>query len=234
MSARLHLLILVGTLCLLIAGVTPTRSATPKALDSASAISVMDPVQLPPPGAGVPVAPAPHPKLPVAKFCPENRPPPAGHEYEWEWWGQVTAVDEFSITLLGKGEAAPKRFSVDGTLAGQPPVDVFLGTRGHALSDVRVGDVACIIYYHSASRGILDVCLEVTIYRRPGGKIPPRIDGVPGLFSGHWHEWTQACQDWEEEGIPIPEKYRPVRGLIAVPFPPVAPMPREAGPKPKT
>ena len=49
-----------------------------------------------------------------------------------------------------------------------------------------------------------------------------------------FHERMQAYQDWEEQGVPIPDKFLPVHPkMIAVPYPPVAPMPREAKPQPK-
>jgi hypothetical protein len=142
----------------------------------------------------------------------------------------VTAVDKSSITLRGTGEKEPMRFPAGGVLVGERPISSY-GGFGYPLADVRVGDIVCIETVHIDGA---DICVEVIIYRRPGGKIPPWPgDDVPGVRIRR-HERNQAYQDWEEKGIPIPEKFRPVDPRsLAVPFPPVAPMPREAKPKPK-
>src|SRR5947207_2159698 len=74
----------------------------------------------------------------------------------------------------------------------------------------------------------------------PGGRYLPSPDEVRllrRLCAGGVavdHERMQAYQAWEEKEIPTPDKFLPVwPDRIGVPCPPVAPMPREAKPKPK-
>ena len=69
----------------------------------------------------------------------------------------------------------------------------------------------------------------IRINRRPGGRVPPAPgDYDDGPFKGapKWHDGINALQDWEERGIPIPDKYHP-RGNQAG----IAPMPREPIPR---
>ena len=100
-------------------------------------------------------------------------------------------------------------------------------------SDVRVGDVVWLDYYHTNGQ---DLCREFIIYRRPGGKIPPwpgdaELKTTP---EARHHARVQAYQDWEEKGTPIPARYQPVPSKgIGVPYPPAAPQPREVKPKAK-
>jgi hypothetical protein len=71
---------------------------------------------------------------------------------------------------------------------------------------------------------------EITIRRRPGGKIPP-FYGDPFVATSPelaFHLSYQAEQDWEEKGVPIPAKYLPNGRAwwTNPPYPPVAPLPR--------
>jgi hypothetical protein len=231
-------LALIGTLSVVIAPAMPLRSGTARNPNPPSDPPAVGRAPAKVAAGDQQVAPPPRLRLPELKFYPKTTPVPAimsRTEYMWEYTGQVTAVDEFSITIRAWGEE-PKRFPAAGKLAGQQPIEPEQGS-GYVLSDVRVGDLVSIRYYTSHRRGILEVCLEVKIWRRPGGKIPPWPgDGDPltNERGTRFHQRMQAYQDWEEKGIPIPEKFRPVpTGMLAVPFPPEAPMPRPAGPRPK-
>ena len=107
-------------------------------------------------------------------------------------------------------------------------------TTTYELPDVRVGDVVDVVFVPRDGR---NVCHQIVIYRRPGGKIPPYKSDLPrGNLPGNinpWHARMQAYQDWEEKGIPIPDKHLPVHPAeLSHPLPPVAPKPRVAGPKP--
>lgn len=171
------------------------------------------------------VAPAPREAPPI--YCPKNPPPRMATQYVGFYWGRVTEIDrEFSITLRA-ADGETKQFQIDPKLIGPPPANPFAWF-GHRLADVRVGDVVRVEYHH---RNGLDTCQAIDICRRPGGKIPP-VPGESPHAPFRVHERLQAYQDWEEKGIPIPPEHLPVHpGLLAVPFPPVAPMPRKAGPK---
>lgn len=172
----------------------------------------------------------------------------------WTAGGTVTAVDRSSITIavgaqliwshprpgedpipcafprIIPGSREPRRFMASAPLALGGIAYRWLGdSRGYRLSDVRVGDVVLLDSYRING---VDMCRNIEISRRPGGRIPPvpgeRADGyIP------YHIRRQAVLDWGEKGIPIPEKYRPyIRSdRLPEPFPPAAPPPREAMPK---
>ena len=107
--------------------------------------------------------------------------------------------------------------------AGVPNVDTYL------LTDLKVGDIVSVDT--SVTRAGQQFAVALIIRRRPGGKIPmlpPNQFGEPSFISGR----NQAEQDWEEKGVPIPKKYLD-HGRYPwtnPPYPPVAPMPREAKP----
>jgi hypothetical protein len=111
---------------------------------------------------------------------------------------------------------------VPPTIPGEP--------RSHRFSDLQRNDVIEAVYFQWDDRM---VCSQILICRRPGGKIPPIAedlgDGFRSPSSDPWHERMQAYQDWEEKGIPIPDKYCPP-GELSRPFPDIAPRPREHRP----
>lgn len=163
---------------------------------------------------------------PLPAFCPLNLPPPNAPQYVWSRWGQVVSVDAISLALRARDESGVRRFMVSPTLINPKPKQL-VASFGYQLADVRVGDVVSILYMHNADG---DTCTDITIYRRPGGKVPHAGDDPMAPFL--WHEKMQSYQDWEERGIPIPAKYLPVgKGVLGVPYPPVAPPPRVVAPK---
>jgi hypothetical protein len=96
------------------------------------------------------------------------------------------------------------------------------------LTDLQVGDVVYV--YTEFNRGGDEWTTEIVISRRPGGRIPPQslTDwGSPSLAQ----EQNQAEQDWEERGIPIPQRFLSSGRApwTNPPYPPVAPEPREVG-----
>lgn len=179
---------------------------------------------------------------------PLARPGEAPNLWNQLYGGPVTAVTKASITIvyLG-GEETTLRFSPQGKLVDkaitriprQPPktfrvsealaAGKFDSGGGSAfsyrLSDVRVGDRVCIWYNRVDG---VDICERISIDRRPGGRIPP----APGQRSEdpiQWHEWMNAQQDFEEKGIPIPDKYLP--HCPGIDEQRIAPMPRLVTPK---
>lgn len=56
------------------------------------------------------------------------------------------------------------------------------------------------------------VCWAICIERRPGGRVPEAPGQEPDDNNKH-HECMNAHQDWEERGIPLPDKYNPAVGL---------------------
>jgi hypothetical protein len=132
----------------------------------------------------------------------------------------------------------PKRISVVRTRPGgdpnsEPFLPACIPEVTHLVTDLLVGDRVGI------STGVTpeghEWALQLTISRRPGGRIPP-FYGDPNLGTvDAAHLGDQAFQDWEEKGIPIPAKYLPKDGRnpwTNPPYPPVAPMPRSAPAKP--
>lgn len=103
----------------------------------------------------------------------------------------------------------------------------------YRLADVKVGDVVDIRYAHVDG---VDTCDHICIHKRPGGHLPPLPEGVEPRASFYsdpptkywtppvfipYHERMNARWDFEDKGIPYPEKFGNRRRF------PVAPMPRE-------
>jgi hypothetical protein len=150
--------------------------------------------------------------------------------------GAVTEVTKDSITIQWPGEEKPKKFAASEILAsggfptkdrpplnGRPPQTVGPSDR-YRLADVKVGDLVHIFYAHL---GGLDICDNIHIIKRPGGRVPPLPEGAENLIapSGRkliaYHEYMNARWDLEDKGIPYPEKFGNQRRW------PVAPMPRD-------
>lgn len=126
----------------------------------------------------------------------------------------------------------PKRLSTVGTFAGGDPQ----GARRfetYRLSDLKTGDVVDIDT--GITRDGEEFCLEIIIMRRPGGKIPRLPEEKLPERVAERHLRNQSEQDWEEKGIPIPPRFLNPEGRAPwtkPPYPPVAPEPRAAKPKP--
>lgn len=75
----------------------------------------------------------------------------------------------------------------------------------YRLADVRVGDevsLSCELVEGE------DVCQQVFIQRRPGGRVPPAPWPTP-TYGFPYDEAMNAFQDYEEWGVPLPDKYDP-------------------------
>jgi hypothetical protein len=123
--------------------------------------------------------------------------------------GTVTAVDRNSITILPPDGTKARRFPIVKELAEAiVPPGSRLSDDIYLPSDVRVGDRVKINYCDDWRDGL---CFEITILRRPGGRVPPgyaQFVGPPETNIRH-HEFMNALQDREEKGIPLPAKYDP-------------------------
>jgi hypothetical protein len=180
------------------------------------------------PAAPLPVQgkPAGHQK---AILMESEGPPGRGWTQRSSFRGTVTAIDQKSITILVPHGSVPLIFPFAGSFAeAKVPPGGHVNGSVYLPKDVRVGDRVAIMY---ADDGTRVECYEISILRRPGGRVPPGY--VSGFFLQH-HERMQAYQDWEEKGVAIPEKYRDKGRLdfLDPPYPPVAPMPREVPRKP--
>lgn len=144
------------------------------------------------------------PELPVPKYCPKNEPRPFPGDRGGVWWGQVTAVDRISLTLRSSGDERLRYFMVRHNLLEPRPAG-FKGRTGYRLPDVKSGDVVLLQYDRNNGS---DTCIDIMIYRRPGGTVPP-LPGEDPKAPSHHHEVMQAYQDWEEKGIPIPPEHVP-------------------------
>lgn len=127
-----------------------------------------------------------------------------------QYYGEVLAVDRGSITLRGSEMGRPgdelviHRFPAGKALAAGKQEENEGRNDNYRLTDVRVGDRVFIKIYHIGNE---NVCVTVSIMRRPGGVIPPAPwDDAPSPY----HEYANAMQALEEKGIPLPAKYDPV------------------------
>lgn len=152
--------------------------------------------------------------------------------------GQQTGVAE-----TRHAEWPAKTFALGEDLAKGQYMRIATASNTYRAADVRVGDWVTIQY--DRVNGI-DTCTQISIHRRPGGAVPPAPGEKPWEFK-KYHEQANADQNWEEKRLAYPRKYWPTYlgkdgNFYAAPFPsesteyvvirPVAPMPREAKPKP--
>lgn len=92
---------------------------------------------------------------------------------------------------------------MDGSIGDAPNV---LRYSSYRLSDVKVGDKVTLTIQVIDGRY---TCTNITINRRPGGRVPlAPLDDLPNDDSHH-DERANAYQDLEERGIPLPDKYDP-------------------------
>ena len=136
----------------------------------------------------------------------------------------VTLTDK--VIILQLPDDTQRSFPLSPDLAaGKLPSGAGFGER-YTIGDLQLGDIITVKY---DTLPTADLCQKVRIERRPGGMIPPEHDEKDGLPL-RWHELANALQQQEENGTPLPEKFRPK------PTPPwgqpksqlpVAPMPRE-------
>ncbi|MBX9580115.1 MAG: hypothetical protein K2X87_07380 [Gemmataceae bacterium] len=140
------------------------------------------------------------------------------------------------VATFRRDDMPAVRFAASG---GDPPSPA----ASYRPADVRVGDEVTLWLDRDAPDGFFR---GVQIERRPGGRVPPAPGEDPD--SGYpWHEYANAMQDWEERGVPLPDKYDPVklRRMLAAnrevvrryqakqaALERLAPPPREVPPKP--
>ncbi|MBX9627029.1 MAG: hypothetical protein K2X82_24720 [Gemmataceae bacterium] len=89
-------------------------------------------------------------------------------------------------------------------VAGDGP-DPIPGWASYRPADVRVGDEVTLWLDPNGPDGEFR---GIQIERRPGGRVPPAPGEDPDTRNP-WHDYANAWQDWEERGIPLPEKYDP-------------------------
>ena len=115
---------------------------------------------------------------------------------ETDWWGRTRTVR--------RADEPPRRFWV-GTELEDGKYRPWLGADySYRLADVREGDEVRLRL--DSGPHYSNLCVGISIVRRPGGIIPPAPGENPGWDLPH-HERMQAYQDWEERGAPVPEKY---------------------------
>ena len=82
----------------------------------------------------------------------------------------------------------------------------------YRVQDVKVGDGIAIRYDWLADK---QVCTQLRIFERPGGRVPPSPND-PGDAQGiKFHERQNAVNDWADKGIPIPDRFLSPREIKA-------------------
>jgi hypothetical protein len=142
--------------------------------------------------------------------------------------GRVIEITGTSITLHDRGTVRTYALS-ESLIAGRwdrpwvydCPDPTHGGAYGYQYraSDVRVGDIIAISF--SRVEGV-DICDDIAIGRRPGGRVPPMPGDNPDAALP-FHEKMNILQECEERGIPVPHPL-PVRRKG--PIREVAPAPR--------
>lgn len=188
------------------------------------------------------------PELP-AQMSGKNSPRPKKDGVNVPYCGVVKAVEKGTLTLQGP-EEPQKTFLLSDSLAkGEIPMNSRGGPNKYfvppwamyRVSDVKVGDWLAINY---ACIGEVDICDHISIYRRPGGRVPPLPTEAENLRRPEWiakainpnapedllarlrkrthieyHEWQNAYWDLVEKGIAYPEKFGDSRRFPAAPAP---------------
>jgi len=116
---------------------------------------------------------------------------------------KVLAVGAEFITVQS-GTERPMTFPTSETLRAGRVVAQPSPTALHKLNLVKMGDKVTIYVGQTAGT---EVCTQIGIHRRPGGKVPPAED-PPGATI-RFHERMNALQDFEERGIPLPPRLDP-------------------------
>ncbi len=191
--------------------------------------------------------------LPVAVLAK-----PAREVSDWHWYrGTLSAIGPDWIELAvgwKQGDAeewdqnretlhrskvydnsAPKRVTTAntrpaGNLDCEPFLPVSIPAETHLISDLLIGDV--VVVSTGITREGHEWVLQLAVARRQGREIPP-LHGK-STFGYPLHLQFQAEQNWEEKGVPISKQFLDGRGRARTnpPYPPVAPLPRPATPKP--
>lgn len=141
---------------------------------------------------------------------------------ETDFWGRIRTVR--------RGDEPPRRFWVGAELEDGSYRTTMGAKFTYRLKDVRVGDEVLLWMEHG--RHYTDLCANICIRRRPGGRVPQAPGEEPGEERPH-HERMQAAQDWEEHGMPFPAKFRSSHEemLEAIRAGHTAPPPRVAKPR---
>jgi hypothetical protein len=124
--------------------------------------------------------------------------------------GEVTAVDELSVTIKGKEESSKnvevtRAFPAGPSLRGGKQDPHEASSIDYLLSDVKVGDKVFVIIHQM---GEDDVCVAVRILRRPGGIVPKAPFEDRNVKIPH-HVRMNAFQAFEEKGTPLPPDLDP-------------------------
>lgn len=143
---------------------------------------------------------------PAGSEFPSAPPPREKHLRPTVYVGEVMAVTNRSITIRGKdqcdkdGRDIIRTFQAGPHLAKGEQDPREDSNSDYRLSDVKVGDK---VITKLRAVGDNDVCLAVSIRRRPGGLVPPapfeKAD-VPHKY----HIDANAYQAHEERGVPLP------------------------------
>ena len=99
-------------------------------------------------------------------------------------------------------------------------------TSNYRVKDVEVGDKVSIEWSRHVG---IEICEAIWIRRRPGGRVPP-APSEPANQRRPWHELMNAERDFEEKGIPVPDRFLPPWKIKAR-NDRIAPMPREVKPR---
>ncbi|MBN9522871.1 hypothetical protein J0H58_30880 [bacterium] len=119
--------------------------------------------------------------------------------------GMVVTVVTGQEVLVKNADLPTRRFPATPELRNGAPHSA-IPTAGHRhchlLADVRVGDEVTLYLTGPSGK---EECVWVGIRRRPGGRVPPSQH--QNVF-GETIERCNAYQDHEENGTPIPDRFR--------------------------
>ena len=120
--------------------------------------------------------------------------------------GTVLTVNKDSIMIV-EPRKPPVNYPFHDRLASGTVQKKANESHSHFVSDIKVGDIVTL--------GIVDenkqkFCIDLSIYERPGGEIPPTqvVDK-----ERPWYKFRNAEIAFRDKGIPIPEHVKPILNL---------------------
>lgn len=110
------------------------------------------------------------------------------------------------VVRIRREDQPARRFLVTEALAAGRLTDADRTDRSYRLVDIMINDEVLLVNHLKDGDF---VCNEIKIRRRPGGRVPPLPAEKPDIRPGPYHEAMNAHQDYEDWGIPLPDKYDP-------------------------
>lgn len=113
--------------------------------------------------------------------------------------------------IIRESDQPARSFTFSQELAAGGAPEGLWAADSYRVRDVKVGDRIAIRYL----AGDKEVCTQIRIVERPGGRVPASPGDAGDAQGIKYHERQNAENDWQYEGIPIPDRFLSPRELEA-------------------